>query len=1014
MSVSDAVSANTVYTYDKNGYVTSITENGLTTFYTNDTYGKMLKKQNPDGTVLQYTYTNDGLLSTVTDQDGNTESYVYDKAGNLTEQTDALGNRITYAYDIHGRLIRQTDARGNSESYAYDAAGNCIKRTDAMGTVTEMTYDMAGRMTEQSVLTKAGKITNRYTYDAAGNILTTTDAEGSRTVYRYDDYGNCISKTDCMGNVTEYVYDALNRLTGTSDAAGKEAYTYDAQNNLIRHRTACGSGQETEYLYTYTQDGMLKESKDPLQGISSIAYNRNRQIASVTDPLGNETAYQYDSAGRISRVRTAADTQTEYTYNAQGLLASEKTADAKTDYTYDALGRILTKVDALGRVTYTYDANSNITKVTEQQNGRTTTIKRSFDALNRVTSVTDANGKTVSYSYDELGNRISLTYPGGEIVRYSYDKCGDLLTVTEPDGSVNTYTYDKKGRCTGLKRADGTEESYSYDKADRLSAQTDKNADGTIRNSYTYTYDGAGNIIKIGGTADTAAGHAVMTYDKDNRLATYNGEKVTYDERGNMLHGPLNGEMGDYTYDCRNRLIETKAADGTVTAYTYDAENTRLTEETENTRHTFVTDKETTYSQLLTETISEKHLLTYKETATITYTYGNGLISDSRKEAKGSNTEKRYYHYNHIGSTTAITDADGDLLYSFTYGTYGELTGIYDADGEQAEDTAAVIQAENLRFLYNGRYGVETGANGLYYMRARYYNPQIKRFINRDIIDGSITDSQSLNKYSYVQGNPVNLIDPFGLCAQDYFSRAGHELLDWLGFIFDPADAINFLWYTAEGNAAMAAATAVAIVPAAGSFIAKGTKQAIKAGKKAAQKAGEKAAKNATEKAAKKAAKKKLAKEAGKEAAEKGAEKAAKEAAEKATEKTAKETAEKTAKEATEKGIKSGSKTVPNPNGKKGGVAHQSVIDDIKTDAEKRGLTYDTEYKYDTTGGYKNSRYADVVVYDSKGRVMEIHQVGRTTKRTGAPVSRERKAIRDIRSSVEYNGAKIIYHPYDR
>ena len=910
LSVSDAVSANTVYTYDKNGYVTSITENGLTTFYTNDTYGKMLKKQNPDGTVLQYTYTNDGLLSTVTDQDGNTESYVYDKAGNLTEQTDALGNRITYAYDIHGRLIRQTDARGNSESYAYDAAGNCIKRTDAIGTVTEMTYDMAGRMTEQSVLTKAGKITNRYTYDAAGNILTTTDAEGSRTVYRYDDYGNCISKTDCMGNVTEYAYDALNRLTETSDAAGKEAYTYDAQNNLIRHRTACGSGQETEYLYTYTQDGMLKESKDPLQGISSIAYNRNRQIASVTDPLGNETAYQYDSAGRISRVRTAADTQTEYTYNAQGLLASEKTADAKTDYTYDALGRILTKVDALGRITYTYDANSNITKVTEQQNGRTTTIKRSFDALNRVTSVTDANGKTVSYGYDELGNRISLTYPGGEIVRYSYDKCGDLLTVTEPDGSVNTYTYDKKGRCTGLKRADGTEESYSYDKADRLSAQTDKNADGSLLHSYTYTYDGAGNIIKIGGTADTAAGHAVMTYDKDNRLATYNGEKVTYDERGNMLHGPLNGEMGDYTYDCRNRLIETKAADGTVTDYTYDAENTRLTEETENTRHTFVTDKETTYSQLLTETISEKHLLTYKETATITYTYGNGLISDSRKEAKGSDTEKRYYHYNHIGSTTAITDADGDLLYSFAYGTYGELTGIYDADGQkmagEAVDQRSIretLQAEKLRFLYNGRYGVETGANGLYYMRARYYNPQIKRFINRDIIDGSITDSQSLNKYSYVQGNPVSLIDPFGLCAQDYFSRAGHELLDWLGFIFDPADAINFLWYTAEGNAAMAAATAVAIVPAAGSFIAKGTKQAIKAGKKAAQKAGEKAAKNATEKAAKKAAAKKLAKEA----TETGVEKAAKEAAEKATEKTAKEATEKTAKEAAEKGIKSGS-----------------------------------------------------------------------------------------------------------
>ena len=233
--------------------------------------------------------------------------------------------------------------------------------------------------------------------------------------------------------------------------------------------------------------------------------------------------------------------------------------------------------------------------------------------------------------------------------------------------------------------------------------------------------------------------------------------------------------------------------------------------------------------------------------------------------------------------------------------------------GEAADQRSIreTLQAETLRFLYNGRYGVETGADGLYYMRARYYNPQIKRFINRDIIDGSITDSQSLNKYSYVQGNPISLVDPFGLCAQDYFSRAGHELLDWLGFIFDPADVINFLWYTAEGNAAMAAATAVAIVPAAGSFIAKGTKQAIKAGKKAAQKAGEKAAKNATEKAAKKAAKKKLAKEA----TETGVEKAAKEAAEKATEKTAKEAAEKGAEEAAEKGIKSGSfsKGVGNP-----------------------------------------------------------------------------------------------------
>ena len=197
----------------------------------------------------------------------------------------------------------------------------------------------------------------------------------------------------------------------------------------------------------------------------------------------------------------------------------------------------------------------------------------------------------------------------------------------------------------------------------------------------------------------------------------------------------------------------------------------------------------------------------------------------------------------------------------------------------------------------------------------------------------------------------------FGLCAQDYFSRAGHELLDWLGFIFDPADAINFLWYTAEGNTAMAAATAVAIVPAAGSFIAKGTKQAIKAGKKAAQKAGEKAAKNATEKAAKKAAAKKLAKEA----TETGVEKAAKEAAEKAGQKTAKEvtekSAERTAREAVEKGAKGGSnaisdlsnKAVKHPMNDHMPARYAKQLQYMSKDAAEQYLSYKTFFNQDWT-----------------------------------------------------------------
>ena len=66
-------------------------------------------------------------------------------------------------------------------------------------------------------------------------------------------------------------------------------------------------------------------------------------------------------------------------------------------------------------------------------------------------------------------------------------------------------------------------------------------------------------------------------------------------------------------------------------------------------------------------------------------------------------------------------------------------------------------------FLYNGQYGVQSDDSGLYYMRARYYNAAIKRFINQDTVTGSIESSQSLNRYAYVEGNPVSYLDPFGL-----------------------------------------------------------------------------------------------------------------------------------------------------------------------------------------------------------------------------------------------------------
>ena len=135
------------------------------------------------------------------------------------------------------------------------------------------------------------------------------------------------------------------------------------------------------------------------------------------------------------------------------------------------------------------------------------------------------------------------------------------------------------------------------------------------------------------------------------------------------------------------------------------------------------------------------------------YTYGNGLIAQEKVEKTEKHTsEYLVYHYNNVGSTVAVTDEKGAIKHTYSYTPYGELIR-----GKYGE----------VDYLYNGQYGVTSDANGLYYMRARYYNIDIKRFINQDILTGSIDSSKSLNRYAYVEGNPISYLDPFGLKKQE-------------------------------------------------------------------------------------------------------------------------------------------------------------------------------------------------------------------------------------------------------
>ena len=232
-----------------------------------------------------------------------------------------------------------------------------------------------------------------------------------------------------------------------------------------------------------------------------------------------------------------------------------------------------------------------------------------------------------------------------------------------------------------------------------------------------------------------------MTYNEANRLAAYNGETILYDEDNNMTWGPLNGVMTSFNYDSRNRLTEIGD-----TTYTYDANNYRIAVTEDNATKHYVVNPNAALSQILMEKDEHGNVMA-------SYVYGLGLIS--REDAAG---EISFYHYDLRGSTVALTDIDGNITDQYAYDSFGELV-IQDGTTENP-------------FLYNGRDGVTTESNGLYYMRARYYNPEIKRFINEDVILGTIEISQSLNRFAYVQGNPLIYVDPLGL-VPSFLSNGG-------------------------------------------------------------------------------------------------------------------------------------------------------------------------------------------------------------------------------------------------
>jgi RHS repeat-associated protein len=211
-------------------------------------------------------------------------------------------------------------------------------------------------------------------------------------------------------------------------------------------------------------------------------------------------------------------------------------------------------------------------------------------------------------------------------------------------------------------------------------------------------------------------------------VARAGGASFQYDNNGNMLQKAVDGSLTNFTWDYSNMLTGLTTGSTSYT-YRYDGLLNRVATVTNSVEKRYITDRGT----VLAETDTSGNITAY-------YVYGMGLIE------KITPDEQSYtYHYDGTGSTIAMTDSNGNIVNEYAYDEFGNIVG----NSETVSNP----------FKYVGQYGVMDDGNGLYYMRARYYDPQNGRFISED----PIGLGGGINQFAYASDNPVNRIDPHGL-----------------------------------------------------------------------------------------------------------------------------------------------------------------------------------------------------------------------------------------------------------
>lgn len=765
VQVLDAEGGLSRYEYNgSNQMVRMISPAGRVTEYSYDACGRLAATYEAAGTaeqsVTRYEYDADSRLIRQVYGDGSEARVRYDACGRVLSITGSgVASPVFYTWDSCGRVKSIRDNKWGTRSFTYDAASQVVAVTNGAGGVTHYRYDEAGNVT--SVMDPAGRITS-YEYDLMGNVLAVTNPLGVRTISTYDAAGRLLTSTDGNGAVHSFGYDrdgvpcshsvngsllyrmerdSARRTMTTYDHAGVDAFgapvvtveSYDRLGRLIRQRREFGAQIPESFRTAYMDEAGGYEL--------SYAYDADGLRTEFVHPLGSST-YVYDAAGRMVK-------QTDITaYRLDGTaVTSESRVDSSFEYNaVDALVRAQVS-DLAGTWVREFGyRGAHMISVTEQPAVADSAVADSSEALRteiirddlgRISGV-DSPAGLVMYTYTDA-QMLSSAVRGTETLRWTYDAAGALVRVEYFDSAqpqnawVKVLVTDEGARVRAVCL-------YSVQDEAKTGSQSAEFA-SAVEDAQVWLGQ-CPESVEVEGVTLVPVSRSVFSYDgNDSRLLQVSsdgsGSSLTYGAAGFVSSvaswGSAEGSAVSFSLLCASgdgRVLAAGGVSAGVPEFGVPSAGAHAG---------------AGVGSVAGFDASVMHPLVWDENSFVPRVLGVG----------GSSLPS-------VGSLVPGAGSGAGLLDPYGWASLGVVAPVVpSAQGASAAGGVPVLPDSLVGV--SAASGVVLGSSGFEVLGARVVDSRVGRFTAPDPLAAPVGAGWDADRFSLVGGNPVSLVDPWGL-----------------------------------------------------------------------------------------------------------------------------------------------------------------------------------------------------------------------------------------------------------